>query len=348
MSPVLIAAVLVTIAAATGFVIGRRTGTRPAAGSDAPSPDDFVASINDFGRDVIPVWSAQVESSRRQMEDAVGALISRFAGIVTLLESALGGMRTTRESAPHHLFATSENRLGEIVASLEDALDRKNRTVAQLRDLLGLNQELKDMISEVRKLATQTHLLALNASIEAARVGDAGRAFTVIAAEVGQLAEMSGKTSERIALKADEVSGAIDGVCVSAEDEAEHEGTTVTEAGGKVDEVLGELRQMVENISDSSHQLGTAAEDIQRQIEQSLVQFQFQDRLAQTLEHLRDSVDDFRAQLQAAQPGPGQIRPLDTAHLLAALSASYTMAEEVHTHRSGVPAPVADSDITFF
>ncbi|GGL07472.1 methyl-accepting chemotaxis protein [Mangrovihabitans endophyticus] len=334
------------LGAAVGFLLGRRRPATHPETADASGADPFVVSVGKLGSEVGPVWSAHVESSRSQMEEAIGSLIARFAGIVQLLDQALTSSRAGGGKGEMDVFLTSRNRLGEVVESLEQSLAKRRQAVQEMRDLLGRNEELHAMTEEVSRIAAQTHLLALNAGIEAARVGEAGRAFNVVASEIRQLAESSGSTSERIGQKASEVGDAISAVCTAAEQDAEAEIAAVADANGKVSQVLDELRALVDRITGSSAELGGAAEGIKSQIEESLVQFQFQDRLSQTLEHLRDSID--RTSQELSQTPGGVPRPVDTTRILHELTSSYTMVEEQATHRSGAPVSVASSDITFF
>src|SRR5689334_8991958 len=95
---VLTAAACALVAALVGFALGRRS--RPAVESpDVPAgPVDqavaaFSASISEFSEAVTPLWSAHIESSRLQMDEAISALVSKFATIVTLLDAALGASR---------------------------------------------------------------------------------------------------------------------------------------------------------------------------------------------------------------------------------------------------------------
>ena len=76
-------AVGVTLGAA-GYWLGRRSqpAGSPAEIRDPAAVDDFVASLAAFGEQVSPVWSAQIESSRQQMEAAVNGLVGKFARIV--------------------------------------------------------------------------------------------------------------------------------------------------------------------------------------------------------------------------------------------------------------------------
>jgi methyl-accepting chemotaxis protein len=230
----------------------------------------------------------------------------------------------------------------------------KRKTVEGLRVLLGLNEEMKQMTSEVTRIASQTHLLALNAAIEAERVGEAGRAFSVVAMEVRQLADLSGSAGARIGQKAEEVSDAIASAVGVAQADAEREATMVADAGQMVGTVLEDLMGMVGSLRTSSTELSTAAEGIKEEIGRSLVQFQFQDRIGQTMQHVQHCIDAFPEHLHGAQGaalaggGVAALQRLDSAGLLEQLRASYTMAEEHHVHRSGESVGVAETEITFF
>ena len=335
-----------------GFALARRDGAGAAsraAEAGSGGTGALLASLTDFGETVTPVWSGHVETSRHQMESAVGGLVATFADIVTLLDKALSSSRFAVSGTQAQVFDTSRSRLGGVVDTLDTTLEMKRRTVEGLRMLLSLNEEMRQMTSEVTRIASQTHLLALNAAIEAERVGEAGRAFSVVAVEVRQLADLSGTTGKRIGQKAIEVSDAISAAVSVAEAQADHEATMVSDANHQVQSVLDDLMGMITSLRDSSEELGHAAAGIQQEIAQSLVQFQFQDRIGQTLEHLRDSIDEFPHLLAAAlADAPANYQPFDAAGLLERLKSSYTMVEEHEVHSSGEAVAVKETEITFF
>jgi methyl-accepting chemotaxis protein len=350
---VLSAVACAALAAWAGFVAGRRHASSGAAEAAAATTDGvlkpYLRSLDQFAETVTPVWSAHVESSREQMEIAIGQLVETFAGIVTLIDQVLTSSGMAGSGAHAEIFESSRSRLDDVVGTLDRTLEMKRKTVEGLRVLLGLNEEMKQMTSEVTRIASQTHLLALNAAIEAERVGDAGRAFSVVAMEVRQLADLSGSTGARIGQKAEEVSDAISSAVGLAQADAEREATMVADANQMVGSVLEDLMGMISSLRSSSQDLSTAASGVKEEIARSLVQFQFQDRISQTLQHVRECIDSFPVQLAAAQgDGPDQLRPFDSATLLEQLRSSYTMAEEHHVHRSGESVAVQETEITFF
>ena len=353
MSAVALVGAAVAVAAGlgtTGFG-GYRLGRRAAAGaaSGAGRPDPMVASLQEFGGTVTPVWAGHVETARLQMEEAISGLVSTFAGIVDLLDTALSSSRFALSGSQAQVFDDSRSRLGGVVDTLDGALQMKQRTVQGLRMLLSLNEEMRQMTSEVTRIAAQTHLLALNAAIEAQRVGEAGRAFNVVALEVRQLADLSGATGQRIGQKAVEVSDAIAAAVATAESEAEREATMVTDANDQVHSVLDDLLGMVTSLRDSSEDLGRAAQGIQLQIGESLVAFQFQDRVGQMLVHLRESIEEFPGLIAGAlEDAPVSYRAMDVEGALERLKGSYTMVEQHEVHTSGVAAAVRETEITFF
>lgn len=347
---VVVAVGLVTALAGFGLGRWRRPPSGPGAGpAMAGAVDAFCDSLHEFGATVAPLWSAQIETSQEQMDIAVSALVGKFATIVTLLDSALGSSQQSGGGYHGDVFDSSRHRLGEVVGALDGALAQQHRTVEELRTLVELNDQMKSMTAEVTRIAQQTHLLALNAAIEAERVGDAGRAFGVVALEVRQLANLSGSTGQRMGLMADQVRDAIAGAFSLAEENVELEGTMVADARSKVDAVLDDLQSLVVDVQNSSSELGLATRGIKDEIEGALVQFQFQDRITQTLGHVRDGIDAFPPALAQAQGGgSAALVPLDTEGLLNLLKQSYTMVEEHQVHGSGTPVAVQEAEITFF
>lgn len=334
-----------------GLLLAARRRPEPTDGSAMPCDDvePLLTSLHAFGDVVTPVWSGHVETSRRQMEAAVSGLVTTFGDIVSLLDQVLTSSRFALSGNQADVFDASRGRLGQVVDTLDSTLEMKRRTVDGLRVLLELNEEMRGMTAEVTRIASQTHLLALNAAIEAERVGEAGRAFNVVAMEVRQLADLSGATGQRIGQKATEVSEAIEAAVSSAEAQAEHEATMVVDANHQVQSVLDDLLGMVGSLRSSSAELGQAAEGIQTEIARSLVEFQFQDRIGQTLEHLRESIDEFPHLLaDALAEAPTRVFPFDTHGLLDRLKSSYTMVEEHEVHTSGEAVAVKETEITFF
>lgn len=353
MTTLLVAGTCSLVLAAVGFWAGRRSGADAGA---RPSVDEaavtaYLDSVSVLGSEITPAWSGHIESSRQQMETAIGELTGKFARIVYLLDDALNSSRAG--SGGGDVFASSRARLNEVVEALSGTRERQQQTLAGLRTLEGLNDQMMKMTEQVTKIASQTHLLALNAAIEAQRVGALGEAFGVVALEVRQLADLSGSTGQSIGQMAEEAGEAIASALALATSSAELEGEMVTDANDKVQSVLDDLMGVVSGLQDSADELGRATSGIKDEISDSLVQFQFQDRIGQTLGHVRDSIDALPGEIERARIAwPEALAPLDTPAMLDDLRSSYTMVEEHHVHGSGSAAAAAssepDNEITFF
>ena len=344
MAETLVAVIALAAGFGAGYVArGRRTGSRTDTGP--LPPDRYAESVTEFAGAVAPVWSAQIDSSRTQMETAVGQLTETFGGIVEHLDSVLTSSSEALHDGQGGTFDRSRQRLGDVVDTLDQALTAKRASLGELHSLLSLNEELRQMSEEVTRIAAQTNLLALNAAIEAQRAGAVGASFGVVALEVRQLADRSQNTSARMVDNVDRVAQAITSVLATAEASAEREGTAVAHANGEVQAVLDDLMAMLSRMQDSSQQLEQAAVGIRGEIGESLVNLQFQDRVNQMLEHLRDNIIRFPELAAGAATGTA---PLDARVLLDDLASKYTMSEEHQAHRSGTAAKVSESEITFF
>lgn len=312
--------------------------------------ETYLSGMENFSQQVTPVWSAQIESSRVQMDSAVAELTQRFDGIVTSLEHLLKESNIGLGEGEHQVFEASRQRLGEVVSSLEMALQDKQQMLDKIRGLMDFITEMKSMAAEVARIADQTNLLALNAAIEAARAGESGRGFAVVADEVRKLSTISGATGKNITSKVEQVSAAITAAFAAVEKNAQSDVSSVGESHEKIQQVLNELGGIFFDMKDRSEHLGTFAKSIHAEIAQSLVHFQFQDRIGQTLSHVRDSINDFSGCLARSQGDwPQTLVPLDVESMLSNLQSRYAMQEEYYTHQTGqATAQLQPSEITFF
>ncbi|MEE8046503.1 MAG: methyl-accepting chemotaxis protein [Dehalococcoidia bacterium] len=155
-------------------------------------------------------------------------------------EAAENGLRVVRETVK------GMNRISDAVESVS----------TQVTGLGEQSAEIGKIVAVIDDIAAQTNLLALNAAIEAARAGEQGRGFAVVADEVRQLAE-------RVTQATTEIAGLIEGVQTGVElsVKATAEGSELVEQGSELANQAGAaLEQIIESVSEVTKQIGAIAE----------------------------------------------------------------------------------------
>lgn len=318
------------------------------AGNGLPNLDRVCASV-------MPIWSLQVETGRVQTEDAVTSLAIRFSGLaeklgaaVSASQSAAGGSDSKQgQDGLVDLLETSQRDLGSIIDSLRESTVSKQSLLKEVNQLALFMGELKEMAAEVGSIAMQTNLLALNAAIEAARAGEAGRGFAVVADEVRKLSTLSAETGKRISQGAEQINAAIASTVSASEQSVTRDAESVTHSESVIGQVIERFHGAASRLTDSSRILNEASMGIRDEISDVLVSLQFQDRVSQILSHIRDDIRRFEAHVNDCLDA-GQCTPIDEKAWLDELSKTYTTTEQREMHTGANATQSASSEITFF
>ncbi|WP_209075919.1 methyl-accepting chemotaxis protein [Shimia sp. R9_3] len=165
--------------------------------------------------------------------------------------------------------------VGANVTAAQDAMATGRRANKRAEETVGVvshasaamagveagTNEIKSIITLIDEIAFQTNMLSVNASVEAARAGDAGRGFAIVASEVRNLSQRTSDAAFQVAeLVASNVEKVAEGV--SEVEEAKTSIVDVQSANNAVDQTLVEIVEMNETQSERLRQLSTYAQDL--------------------------------------------------------------------------------------
>ena len=184
--------------------------------------------------------------------------------------------------------------IGETTQGITRLADAVNQSSAQIRELEKHSEEISSVVNTIREIADQTNLLALNAAIEAARAGEQGRGFAVVADEVRKLAERTSLSTSEIADTVAPIQQgthvAVDGMDRGVSQAAE--GVTLSIQAG---EAIGVIRDHAQDVSSTLDGIASAVHE-QSATGQTIAQGV--ERIAEMTER---NVDEARTAARAAR-----------------------------------------------
>lgn len=306
----------------------------------------------------LPLWIRLQDLVSNQVEENVNDLVGSFTEIYQRLQTSVETSRAKAqgmdgEQGLGQVLLVAEKQLAEITQVLRQAMQNREDLLKEITELAAITDELKTMGADVAGIASQTNLLALNAAIEAARAGEHGRGFAVVADEVRTLSTRSGETGARITQRIDQANERLLRTLSRTEQFAEEDDAQLTNAESNVQQVLSDFKQISSKLALSSSQLMLESDGVQSDIQQIIVGLQFQDRVGQILSHIRADMHKLQQTFQnhsyCVQQGKA-VEPIDIQRWMAEISKTYTTLEQTDVHRGYKANQVkhSDDDITFF
>lgn len=247
-----------------------------------------VTSLQDFAKNIeisTNIFDRQSELLSNNATESAGAI----AGSVEIAENTSVVIKQTGSD-----MQQAKAYFSDASRELSDGTARMSGLAKSIKDIEDSSEEIAGVIETINSIAKKTKILALNAEVEAARVGEAGRSFAVVAHEVGDLAlsvETAAKNTGAIIRrsknhteKAVEDMESVQGIIMSIEKKINDLTGIVTQVSEETLKQTSDVELMLQNIStvrNSVSENAASAQDITASAHE----------LAAMIEHLKEQVD---------------------------------------------------------
>jgi methyl-accepting chemotaxis protein len=214
--------------------------------------DEFQAAVGNI-IDTVSSASTELETAANTLTKTAEVTQDLSGAVASASEQASANVQSVASATEEMTASVNEisRQVQESSRIAGDAVNQAQRTDARINELSQAAGRIGDVVKLITAIAEQTNLLALNATIEAARAGEAGRGFAVVASEVKQLASQTAKATE-------EISAQIAGMQTATQDSV----AAIKEIGG----TIGRISDIASTIAAAVEEQGAATNEIARNV----------------------------------------------------------------------------------
>ena len=230
---------------------------REAMGSISSSSVTLAGSAEELS-----AVSAQVASGAEQTSAESGTAAAAAEQVSRSVQTVAAA--TEEMTASIGEIAANSAEAARVAQAATGEAAEASRTIAQLGES---SREVGDVVKVITSIAEQTNLLALNATIEAARAGEAGKGFAVVASEVKDLAQETGRATEDISRRIESIQSDTDAAVGAVEriariiDEINSYQTTIASA---VEEQTSTTSEMARSVNEAAGGAGSIAQSLEQ------------------------------------------------------------------------------------
>jgi methyl-accepting chemotaxis protein len=244
-----------------------------------------------LGTEQVSSASQQISSGSQTLAQGANEQASSLEEVSSSLEEMASMTKQNAENAiqAKNLASLANNNAGQG----KDAMSRMSTSIIKIKES---SDQTARIVKTIDEIAMQTNLLALNAAVEAARAGEAGRGFAVVADEVRNLAQRSAEAAKNTAIMIEEsVKNAEDGVDIASEVAKSFD--LIAESNVKVDNLIAEISAASQEQSQGIEQINTAVAQMDKVTQQNAANSEESASAAEELssqaEELQQMIDQF-------------------------------------------------------
>jgi len=245
----------------------------------------------------VEIVSDELMQVKTLVSEAIETLNGSFSGlheqtqaeyqlVVSLLDNLGAGDGNSDEMSIEKFSSEIKVVLQYLIDLLTNASKRSTQTVSKIDEMVGQIESIFHLLEDVKGIADQTNLLALNAAIEAARAGEAGRGFAVVADEVRKLSLNSNVLNEQIRKQAEQARVTVDQVRTIVSETATKDMEHAVSSQNKVGTMLGDLEDMNDGISTKLGDVSGMISEIESSVSNAVRSLQFEDIVRQLVEQV--------------------------------------------------------------
>jgi methyl-accepting chemotaxis protein len=209
----------------------------------------------------------KLQQASTNMEGTATQTQNSSATVASAAEETSTNVATVASATEEMTSSAREisTQISNVASKANMATASANNTSAKVDELNQLVENIGEVVTAIKGIAEQTNLLALNATIEAARAGEAGKGFAVVADEVKKLANETAQKTEEIESRITEIQGATQGAVAAMQDIISNI-SEIDQVSAGTAGAVEEQNSVIEEITRNISEVSEAAADVAREI----------------------------------------------------------------------------------